>query len=215
MESMQSPGNPSTLLPDPTTDRNPEGQTATLTTNIQASTLQPPPSSTDQFMTAFPTVFNGHIRVMQGKEFHIAVTDRAKPFCVHTPCTIPFAYQDKLQAELRLLKSQHIIAPVTEATLWCVPIVVTLKKNSDKIRVCVDFSHLNKLVTRERCQSLTPAEVVADIAASKAKILTVFDALKGYHQCPLDQNSQSLTTFITLFGQYKYLELQKRTLKGL
>jgi len=44
-----------------------------------------------------------------------------------------------------------------------------------------------------------------NIAASKAKIFTVLDALKGYHQCPLDQDSQILTTFITPFSSYKYL----------
>ena len=156
-------------------------------------------------MTSFPTVFDGQIRVVQGEEFHIAVEDTAKPFCVHTPRTIPFAYRDKLQAELDLLESQHVITPVTEATKWCAPIVVTPKKSSDKIRMCVDLSHLNRFVIRERYQSLTPAEAVADIAASKAKIFTVLDALKGYHQCPLDHVSQPLTTFITPFGRYKYL----------
>ena len=144
---------------------------------------------------------------MQGEEFHIAIDDTAKPFCVHTPHTIPFAYRDKLQAELNLLESQHIITPVTEATTWCVPIVVTLKKHSDKIRMCVDLSHLNRFVICERYQSPTPAEAVAvaDIGTSDAKIFTVLDALKGYHQCLLDQLSQSLTTFITPFGRYQYL----------
>ena len=156
-------------------------------------------------MATFPTVFDGQIRVMQGEEFHIAIDDTAKPFCVHTPRTIPFAYQDKLQAELNLLESQHIIGPVTEATTWCAPIVITPKKHSDKIRMCVDLSHLNHLVICERYQSPTPAEAVADIATSDAKIFTVLDTLKGYHQCPLDQVSQPLTTFITPFGRYQYL----------
>ena len=45
----------------------------------------------------------------------------------------------------------------------------------------------------------------ADIAASKAKIFTTFDLLKGYHQCPLDEECQKLTTFITSFGRYQFL----------
>ena len=110
-----------------------------------------------------------------------------------------------MKAELDLLESQNVITPVTEATTWCAPIVVTPKKNSDKIWMCVDLSHLNRFVIRERYQSLTPAQAVADITASKAKIFTVLDALKGYHQCPLDHESQTLTTFITPFGRYKYL----------
>ena len=58
---------------------------------------------------------------------------------------------------------------------------------------------------RERYQSPTPAEAVADIAASSAKVFTVLDTMKGYHQCPLDEDSQLLTTFITAHGRFKYL----------
>ena len=36
-------------------------------------------------------------------------------------------------------------------------------------------------------------------------MFTKLDALKGYHQCPLDEESQLLTTFITPFGRYKFL----------
>ena len=42
---------------------------------------------------------------MQGEEFRICLAANAKPFCVHTPRTIPFAYRDKLKAELDLLES--------------------------------------------------------------------------------------------------------------
>ena len=83
--------------------------------------------------------------------------------------------------------------------------MVTPKKHSQNICMCVDLSHLNRFVIRERYQSLTPAQAVADIATSDAKVFTVLDALKGYHQCPLDADSQELTTFITPFGRYKYL----------
>ena len=71
--------------------------------------------------------------------------------------------------------------------------------------MCVDLSRLNKFVRRERYQSATHAQAVADIAADNAKIFTKLDALKGYHQCPLDEASQLLTTFITPFGRFKYL----------
>ena len=94
---------------------------------------------------------------------------------------------------------------MTEPTDWCAPIVVDQKKNTDEIRLCVDFTNLNKFVRREIYQSSTPAEAVAEIFATGAKFFTTFDALKGYHQCPFDEESQLLTTFITPFGRYKYL----------
>ena len=79
------------------------------------------------------------------------------------------------------------------------------KNNTDEIRLCVDFTKLNKFVRREIYQSSTPAEAVAEISATEAKFFTSFDALKGYHQCPLDEESQLLMTFFTPFGRYKYL----------
>lgn len=97
-----------------------------------------------------------------------------------------------------------IITPVTQPTEWCAPIVITPKKGSDDIRLCVDFSKLNKYVKRERFQSPTPQEAVADIAASKAKYFTKFDALSGYWQCPLAEECQPLTTFITPYGRYMF-----------
>ena len=44
----------------------------------------------------------------------------------------------------------------------------------------------------------------------EARYFAVFDTLKGYHQCPLEPQSQPLTTFITPFGRYMY----KRALYG-
>lgn len=45
-------------------------------------------------------------------------------------------------------------------------------------------------VFRERYQSVTPAQAVANIAAESAKVFTKFDALKGYHQIPMDEWSE-------------------------
>jgi len=54
---------------------------------------------------AVPTAFNGQVRNMKGEHFYISSTGDAKPFCVNTPRSIPFAYRDKLKAELELLES--------------------------------------------------------------------------------------------------------------
>ena len=145
-----------------------------------------------QIMQEFPTVFNGHIKTMEGEKFHIALTDNTKPFCIKAPRVIPFTYRDKLKAELELLQQQGIIAPVTEPTEWCAPIVITPKKDTDDIRMCVDLSRLNKYVKRERYQSLTPSQAVADIHANNAKIFTKLDAMKGYHYMKIASSSPPL-----------------------
>ena len=88
-------------------------------------------------MAEFPLVFQGQVRVMLGEKFQIRLADDAKPFCVSAPRTIPFAYRDKLKNEIDLLVQQGITVPVTEPIEWCAPIVVTPKKNSEKIRIHV------------------------------------------------------------------------------
>ncbi|XP_065896213.1 uncharacterized protein [Dysidea avara] len=54
----------------------------------------------DSIINEFPRVFDGIIRAMDGEQFHIHLTSGAKPFCVTSPRSIPFAYRDKLAAEL-------------------------------------------------------------------------------------------------------------------
>ena len=87
---------------------------------------------------------------MDRETFHITLREGTVPFCVKTPRAIPFAYRDKLKAELDLLQEQGIITPITEVTEWCAPIAVTPKKGSDRIRMCVDLTRLNHFVQRER-----------------------------------------------------------------
>ena len=107
-------------------------------------------TTAQNLVTQFPLVFDSKIRVMEGEQFHISLTENAIPFCVKTPRSIPFAYRDKLKAELNLLQDQGIVAPVTEVTEWCAPIVVTPKKGTDRIRMCIDLSRLNRYIRRER-----------------------------------------------------------------
>ncbi|XP_043217806.1 uncharacterized protein LOC122379571 [Amphibalanus amphitrite] len=152
----------------------------------------------------FPTVFDGHIRVMPGEQFKIHLREEAVPFRVSSPRRVPLSLRTPLKDELQKLVSEGIIVPVTEPTEWCAPIVVEPKKEGG-IRLCVDLSRLNKFVRTEQYQAPTPLEEVASIASSEAKWFTVFDAAKGYHQCPLHQDSVLKTTFITPFGRYAFL----------
>jgi len=93
------------------------------------------PTQQQAMLIIYPTVFDGQIRSMEGE--HISLTDGVKPLHVTTPQSIPFAYRDKLKAEMELLESQNIIVPVTEATEWCPPIVATPKKDTDCVRMCL------------------------------------------------------------------------------
>jgi len=108
-----------------------------------------------------------------------------------------------LRRELDLLIEQDIIEPVSGATDWLHPIVVVPKKNTTDIRMCVDLTKLNRYVKRPTDPQLTPWEVVRSIPRGK-KHFAAFDALKGYHQVELDEDSKALTTFMTPFGRFRY-----------
>ena len=171
--------------------------------SIQDSSVFLKKVTAEDLIQEFPTVFDGKITVMDGEKFRTNLTDNATPFCVSAPRTIPYAYRDKVKLELETLRSRGIIEPVTEPTDWCAPAVAP-QKNFDNIRLCVDFSKLNKYVKRELYSSSSSSDAVADISNQHCAFFTVFDALKGYHQCPLDEESQLLTCFLTRFGRFNF-----------
>ena len=159
----------------------------------------------EYLISEFPSLFNGQIQVMAGETLRIHRKDNTKPFCVSAPRMIPYAYRGKVQKELQSLQAQGIIKPVAEPTEWCAPIVVTPKKNSEDIRICVDFSKLNKYVQRDLYSVCTPSDVIADTSSKHSKYFLVFDAIKGDHQCPVDAAIQLLTTFMTPFDRFWFL----------
>ena len=110
-----------------------------------------------------------------------------------------------LAKELKKLESQGIIERTDKGTSWLHPIVAVPKKDGG-IRLCVDFKQLNKHIYRPVNPQPTPKEVIQRIPTGM-KYFAVFDALKGYHQIPLEEDSKDLTTFITPFGQYRYNRL--------
>ena len=71
------------------------------------------------------------------------------------------------------------------------------------MRLVTDFTCLNRCVKRP----VHPFPSAADIAKgipSTAKYFCKLDALKGYHQVPLDEESRKLTTFLLPDGKYRY-----------
>ena len=83
--------------------------------------------------------------------------------------------------------------------------VVAPKAQPGKIRLCVDLTHLNQWVRRER--HILPAVDHTLAMLAGAKVFTKLDATSGFWQIPLSEESQLLTTFITPFGRYAFNRL--------
>ena len=82
--------------------------------------------------------------------------------------------------------------------------VVVLKKNGE-VRICIDFTELNKCVKREFYPLPSVDHVLGQL--SGAKYFSKIDANSGSHQIPLSENSKRLTTFITPWGRYYFNRL--------
>ena len=70
------------------------------TPSISAATIQEDATHPLDSAKEFPTAFDGNTTQIDGEEFHITLSEEAKPFCIKTPRAVPFAYRDKLKAEL-------------------------------------------------------------------------------------------------------------------
>ena len=83
--------------------------------------------------------------------------------------------------------------------------VAAEKKNSNRLRICIDPQNLNAAIQREHYQLPTIEEITSRLAS--AKYFSKVDANSGYWQIPLDEESSYLTTFGTPFGGFRFLRL--------
>uniref|UniRef100_UPI003A84E045 RNase H-like domain-containing protein n=1 Tax=Litorimonas sp. TaxID=1892381 RepID=UPI003A84E045 len=102
------------------------------------------------------------------------------------------------------LEESNIIKKVSEPTRWCAPSHFVTKKVKDKLRLVTDYTSLNKNVSRPNCPFPSPAELVKRIPHG-TKVYATLDALHGYFQRRLSEESSFLTTFLTEWGRFRYL----------
>ena len=150
---------------------------------------------------SYPQLFEG-LGEME-TSYKIELQANAEPYAVQYPRRVAVPLLPKVK-ELDRLETLGVIERVTEPTEWCAPRVVVPKEN-DKVRLCVDYTHLNQAVKRERNQLPTVESVLAQMAG--AKVFSKLGANSGFHQIRLSEESKPLTTFITPFGRYCYNRL--------
>ena len=82
-------------------------------------------------------------------QYGITLKDGAKPLCLTTPYRVHLPLRNAVKEEFERMIDTGVATPVTELTEWCAGIEVVPKMN-DKLRLCVDFTHLNNSVLHER-----------------------------------------------------------------
>ena len=76
--------------------------------------------------------------------------------------------------------------------------MVVVRKKSGALRICSDFRKLNQVLKREPFQIPSLDELLVDLAG--AKYFSLLDAKSGYHQIPIDPESQKYLSFESPFG---------------
>jgi len=79
---------------------------------------------------------------------------------------------------------------------------VLVKKKNGKMRMCVDYTSLNKACPKVPFPLPRIDQIVDSTAGCES--LSFLDAYSGYHQIKMKESDQLATSFITPFGMYCY-----------
>ena len=79
---------------------------------------------------------------------------------------------------------------------------IVVKKKSEKWRVCVDFTNLNKACPKDLF-AMPWIDQLVDMTAGHPR-MSFLDAFQGYHQIALAVDDQEKTAFLTPIGNYHY-----------
>ena len=123
---------------------------------------------------------------------------------IHPACRVPNRLQEQFDTTLSDMVRNEIITNVTEPTEWVNPIV-TVRKPSGALRICLDQLELNKAIRREHYSIPTPGEIVSKLHG--AQYFSTLDATSGFLQIPLGYASSCMTTFARPSGRYRCLGL--------
>ena len=162
-----------------------------------------PVTSVDSLIAEYDDLFHG-IGKLKGVQVKLHIDDQIQPVA-QKHRRVPFHLREKLDTELERLEKAGIIEKVETATDWVSPIVITPKKGTDEIRVCVDMGAPNRAIKRVRHVIPTIEDLRHDV--NGAKVFSKLDLAKGFHQLELHEDSRGITTFSTHVGLRRFRRL--------
>ena len=116
--------------------------------------------------------------------------------------SVPYSLRDKVEKELTRLQEQGTLEPV-EMAEWAAPIVLVLKANKMKVKICGDFRvTVNPVLKLDSY----PIPKVEDLFAvlEKGKAYTKLDLTSVYQQLPLDNESKNYVVINTHKVLFRY-----------
>ena len=96
-----------------------------------------------------------------------------------------------------------IVKEVHDETMDWVSPAFFVPKSNGRIRIVTDFTHLNCCIKRPVHPFPSASDIMANIPHGSTHFAKL-DAIQGYHQIPLADESKDLTTFLLPWGKYRY-----------
>ena len=93
--------------------------------------------------------------------------------------------------------------PINESSEWCSRGFFVAKPNGGA-RLVVDTSYLNCLIEHPVHPFVAGTELIKNLDPN-SRIFCKLDAVLGYYQIPLDEESKKLFTFLLASGRYRNL----------
>jgi len=109
------------------------------------------------------------------------------------------------KAEVQRLLDANVIKEVKYSE-WLANVVLVPKKNG-KMRMCIDFTYLNKACTKDPFP-LPRIDTFVDKAA-RCERFSLLDCFSRYHQIWHNKEDEEKTSFTTPFGTYYYTRMPK------
>nr|XP_022901079.1 uncharacterized protein K02A2.6-like [Onthophagus taurus]XP_022901087.1 uncharacterized protein K02A2.6-like [Onthophagus taurus]XP_022901095.1 uncharacterized protein K02A2.6-like [Onthophagus taurus]XP_022901103.1 uncharacterized protein K02A2.6-like [Onthophagus taurus] len=154
-----------------------------------------------KFYKVFDSDSNSYINKFKAE---LKLKENVKPI-FHRAYEMPYALKPKVEVEIAKMIETGILSKVKYSE-WASPIVVIPKKQSNEIRICVDFKKtLNRILDCDHCVLPLPDDIFACLEGSK--IFTVIDLKGSYQQLRINDSSKELLTINTHLGLFRYNRL--------
>ena len=165
-----------------------------------------PEDSIEKIKEDFKDVLSDKLnsKPMAGPPMRIHLKEGAIPFRISTARQVPLRFQAEADKVIQDLLDKHVIERVSTPTEWCAPAFWVPKSCQKKVRLVTDFSRINEWVRRPVHPFPSSRDIVRSVPPD-ARFFAKLDAVHGYFQIALDEESSFLTTFLLPSGRYRYL----------
>lgn len=140
-----------------------------------------------------------HLLNNTGVQHEISLVPGTKPRSFAPYRMSHFELQELGKRISALLQAGHI---THAASPWGAPVLFAKRAGSDKLRLCVDYRHLNAHTTADGYAIPSTADLLH--RAAQATCWTTLDLAQAFHAVPMHPDSAEMTTFNSQFGSYMW-----------